>query len=71
MSRKNVSDMYQLWFERKIPKDVYHAMKDFAFSQADIGKMFSCGDFDRIHAALVASPFPFSQKNTNQVVQST
>jgi hypothetical protein len=27
MTRKNVSDMYQVWFDKKPPKDVYHAMK--------------------------------------------
>ena len=27
MTRKNVRDMYQVWFDKKPPKDVYHAMK--------------------------------------------
>lgn len=27
MTRKNVSEMYQVWFDKKVPRDVYHAMK--------------------------------------------
>ena len=27
MTRKNVSDMYQVWFDKKVPREVYHAMK--------------------------------------------
>ena len=55
MSRKNASDMYHLWFDKKLPKDVYHGMKDYTFSQAEIGQLFSCGDFERIHSTLVSA----------------
>ena len=55
MTRKNVSDMYQVWFDKKIPREVYHAMKDFTFSQAEIGQLFSTLDMDRIHATLSAA----------------
>ncbi len=55
MTRKNVSDMYQVWFDKKIPREVYHAMRDYTFSQAEIGQLFSTLDMDRIHATLSAA----------------
>lgn len=40
MTRQNIRDMHTLWFESDIPEDVYASMKDYVFSQAEIGKLF-------------------------------
>jgi hypothetical protein len=37
----DVFDMYKLWFNDVIPKNVFDKMKDYQFSQAEIGKLFS------------------------------
>ena len=41
LSKKNVQDMYQLWFSKPIPQDIYDKMKDRIFTQANIGNLFS------------------------------
>ena len=52
MCREDVANMYRLWFDMDIPNDVYSKMKDYTFSQAEIGKIFSLQDFDKIHKQL-------------------
>jgi len=41
LSRKSVRDVYKHWFNKDIPNDVYSHMKDYMFSQADLGNMFA------------------------------
>lgn len=41
LTRKSVRDVYKHWFNKDIPNDVYANMKDYMFSQADIGNMFT------------------------------
>lgn len=40
MTVSDVNAMYKLWFEDDIPQSVQDDMKDYAFSQAEIGNMF-------------------------------
>jgi hypothetical protein len=37
----DVYDMYKLWFNDVIPKNIFDKMSDYRFSQAEIGKLFS------------------------------
>ena len=41
MRRVDVADIYKLWFNDSIPKNVYDKMTDYQFSQAEIGNLFS------------------------------
>lgn len=52
MTRENVKDMYKLWFDEEIP--VEH-IKDYVFSQADIGNLFSTYDMPHILKVLTSS----------------
>lgn len=54
----DVCDMYKLWFDgNDIPPHVYNKMRDSAFSQAEIGKLFKTKNIDLIHSVLSgASP---------------
>uniref|UniRef100_A0A7S0RT80 AAA+ ATPase domain-containing protein n=1 Tax=Chlamydomonas leiostraca TaxID=1034604 RepID=A0A7S0RT80_9CHLO len=40
MRRQDIAEMYKLWFCENIPRDVYDEIKDYAFSQAEIGSLF-------------------------------
>lgn len=51
MSREDVKNMYRLWFDQEIPQNIYDAMKDYTFSQAELGLIFS--NRKDIHRALV------------------
>ena len=50
MRKVDVSDMYKLWFNETIPKQVYDKMTDYQFSQAEIGQLFSeyCHDLKQV-----------------------
>ncbi len=52
MTRYNIQDMYRLWFDKEIPDNIFKSMKDYVFSQADIGNLFSSGDQDYIFKTL-------------------
>jgi len=52
MTKDDVNNMYKLWFNTKIPYDVYNNMKDYDFSQAELGSLFSVQDMHIIHNAL-------------------
>ena len=53
LTKENVSNYYKTWFGVDIPQEVYVNMKDRSFSQADIGNMFTGGDFEKIHKVLM------------------
>ena len=53
MRRCDVANMYKLWFDKEMPKDIYDQIRDYMFSQADIGNIFSRVSLDDIHSALV------------------
>lgn len=57
MSRKNVADMYKLWFGCSIPDKVYQAMSDHVFTLAEIGAMFAQHrlDTEELHKCIVGS----------------
>lgn len=52
MRRQDIAEMYKLWFCESIPRDVYDEIKDYAFSQAEIGSLFVSRNRDAIHKAL-------------------
>lgn len=53
MTRENVKDMYRLWFGKDIPLEYVGRMKDYTFSQAEIGNLFSTYDEAKILKGLV------------------
>lgn len=40
MTRKDIKQMYRLWFSKDMPKELLDKIKDYEYSQADIGNMF-------------------------------
>ena len=52
MTRENVRDMYRLWFNEELPMA---NIKDYVFSQADIGNLFSTYDMPHILKTLTSS----------------
>lgn len=48
MSKKNVTDMYQLWFDKPIPNNILERMHDYKFTQAEIGNLFSTYNQEKI-----------------------
>jgi hypothetical protein len=52
LTRANISDMYKLWFEEEIPKRVYEKLKDYTFSQAEVGNLFANNERHQIHKSL-------------------
>lgn len=41
MIREDIHNMYKLWFDKPIPEHYYNKLKDYTFSQAEIGNIFS------------------------------
>lgn len=54
LTRANVEDMYRLWFNKGIPCHVASRIKDYRFSQAEIGNLFSTHNMEHIHCMLNA-----------------
>lgn len=52
MSRADIAEMYGLWFGRDLPRNVFDKLKDYRFSQAEIGNIFSVEHPDDVHRAL-------------------
>jgi SpoVK/Ycf46/Vps4 family AAA+-type ATPase len=52
MTKADIMNMYRLWFRADMPCDVQDALKDYTFSQADIGNIFACRDQEVIHKKL-------------------
>lgn len=52
MTREDIGKMYNLWFDKSIPNNVYDHIKDYQFTQADIGKMFIKTNIKEIHKCL-------------------
>jgi hypothetical protein len=52
MRRCDVVDMYHLWFQHDMPDTVQRHLKDFQFTQAEIGELFSSQDLALIHSKL-------------------
>ena len=40
LSKKNIADMYKLWFNQDLPQEVYQSMKENTFTQAELGELF-------------------------------
>ena len=49
MRRVDVADMYKLWFGSEMPQS---KMRDYAFSQADLGNLFKTHDLEKINKTL-------------------
>jgi AAA+ superfamily predicted ATPase len=41
LSKKNIADMYKLWFDEELDKDTNNLLQDGVFTQAEIGNIFS------------------------------
>jgi ATPase family associated with various cellular activities (AAA) len=52
MSKNNVLDMYMHWFGKPLPHEFAQKLRDFKFTQAEIGNLFSSWNYDEIHAKL-------------------
>lgn len=52
MRRRDIADMYKLWFGESIPPNIYKEIKDYTFSQAYIGSIFASRDRDAIFKTL-------------------
>lgn len=52
LTRDNIQNMYKLWFDKDIPDHVLQHLKDYRFSQADIGNVFSTYDQEYILKTL-------------------
>jgi SpoVK/Ycf46/Vps4 family AAA+-type ATPase len=52
LTRGNISDMYKLWFDEELPTSTYNKIKDYTFTQAEIGNLFANNDRRHIHKAL-------------------
>lgn len=65
MSKDDVSKMYKLWFNKKIPYDIFTKMKDYEFSQAQIGSLFSVQDIDVVHNSLISGKTNFGDNILN------
>jgi len=55
MTRHDIAKMYRLWFNKDMPPKVYERVRDYVFSQADIGNLFSGNRLDMIHSGLLKS----------------
>jgi SpoVK/Ycf46/Vps4 family AAA+-type ATPase len=56
LSKKDVNSLYKLWFGRPVPFEIYTAMKDYCFTQAEVGLLFSSADLGNIHKELLKLP---------------
>ena len=52
MIREDIGKMYNLWFDKNIPCNIYDHIKDYKFTQADIGKIFMQKNLKDIHRLL-------------------
>jgi len=55
MLRKDIKSMYELWFKEPMPDIVYNKIRDYVFTQADIGNMFNLASRKTIHSKLMSS----------------
>lgn len=55
LRRTDINDIYKLWFNCGIPQHVYEHIRDYTFSQAEIGNLFATMDMDHIHTTLGVS----------------
>lgn len=54
MRREDIASMYQLWFHKELPPDVYAGMMNGVFTQAELGNLFSSCDIDYIIKRLTS-----------------
>jgi hypothetical protein len=54
MNRSEVSQMYQLWFNERMPQHVFNNIKDYTYTQADLGYIFSKNDVQYAHKTLMS-----------------
>lgn len=52
LTRQNILDMYKLWFDTEVPIQYASKIKDYTFSQAEIGNLFSTYDNQHILETL-------------------
>lgn len=52
LSKEDINNMYKLWFYKSISDDIMIDMKDYIFSQAQIGYLFSSQDIEYINNVL-------------------
>lgn len=53
MRKRDINDMFKLWFGKSIPEDVMSQLCDYQYTQADIGSIFSLQDEQAIFRTLV------------------
>lgn len=52
MRRIDIADMYRLWFDCELPYKVMNQIKDYQFSQAELGQLFMTYAGDELFAKL-------------------
>lgn len=52
LTRQNILDMYKLWFDTEVPFQYAAKIKDYTFSQAELGNLFSTYDHQHILETL-------------------
>lgn len=55
LNKNDVNSLFKLWFDKDIPEAIFADMKDYKFTQAEIGKLFACQNIHQILDALVAA----------------
>lgn len=53
-TRAEVAEMYRVWFGEGPPANVLERVRDGAFSQADLGRIFECADRAEVHRRMGA-----------------
>lgn len=53
MTKNDIINMYHLWFNLDIPQYILNHIKDYQFTQADIGKIFIKRDLEEIYKNLI------------------
>jgi len=53
LRRKDINDMYKLWFGEMLPTSIFERLNDYKFTQAEIGNIFASRDKKKIHRELV------------------
>ena len=53
LTREDVKQMYKLWFSEIMSSSIYKHIKDYTYSQANLGKLFSLNDLEIINNHLI------------------
>lgn len=52
MTRRDIASLFKLWFSKELPQKILDKMKDYTFTQAQIGNIFANNNIDAIYKQL-------------------